>query len=38
VNSRKVLTARLQQCITQRLQLPNALAVDFTAIGDLYRR
>ena len=37
VNSKKVLTARLQQCIAQRLQIPNALAVDFTAIGDLYR-
>jgi hypothetical protein len=37
VNSGKVLTARLQQCIAQRQQLPNALAVDFTAIGDLNR-
>jgi hypothetical protein len=37
VNSKKVLTARLQQCIAQRLQIPNAVAVDFTAIGDLYR-
>jgi hypothetical protein len=37
VNSRKVLTARLQQCATQRQQIPNAVAVDFTAIGDLYK-
>jgi hypothetical protein len=35
VNSRKVLTQRLQQCITERQQLPNAVAVDFTAQGDL---
>jgi len=37
VNSKKVLTARLQQCIAQRGQIPNALAVDFTAIGGLYQ-
>jgi hypothetical protein len=37
VNSQKVLTQRLQQCITQRQQLPNAVAVDFTAQGDLYK-
>jgi hypothetical protein len=37
VNSRKVLTGRLQQCITERRQLPNAVAVDFTAQGDLYK-
>jgi hypothetical protein len=37
VNSRKVLTQRLQQCITQRQQLPNAVAVDFTEQGDLYK-
>jgi hypothetical protein len=37
VNSRKVLTQRLQQCITERQQLPNAVAVDFTAQGDLYK-
>jgi hypothetical protein len=35
VNSQKVLTARLQDCIATRGQLPNAVAVDFTAIGDL---
>lgn len=37
VNSRKVLTQRLQQCIAERQQLPNAVAVDFTAQGDLYK-
>jgi hypothetical protein len=37
VNSEKVLTARLQQCIAARQQIPNAVAVDFTAIGDLQR-
>jgi hypothetical protein len=35
VNSTKVLTQRLQQCITERNQLPNAVAVDFTSQGDL---
>ena len=37
VNSRKVLTQRLLQCITEREQIPNAVAVDFTAQGDLYK-
>jgi hypothetical protein len=37
VNSQKVLTARMQDCITKRGQLPNAVAVDFTAQGDLYK-
>jgi hypothetical protein len=37
VNSQKVLTQRLQQCIDERQQLPNAVAVDFTAQGDLYK-
>ena len=37
VNSEKVLTKRLQQCIATRAQLPNAVAVDFTAIGDLQK-
>ena len=37
VNSKKTLTARLQNCIATRQQLPNALAVDFTAVGDLYK-
>jgi hypothetical protein len=36
-NSEKVLTARLQQCITTRQQLPNAVAVNFTSQGDLYK-
>jgi hypothetical protein len=37
VNSKKVLTKRLRDCIAQRQALPTALAVDFTAIGDLYK-
>ena len=37
VNSQKVLTARMQDCIAKRGQLPNVVAVDFTAIGDLYK-
>ena len=37
VNSKKVLTARLEDCIAQRKQIPNAVAVDFTAIGDMYK-
>ena len=37
VNSEKVLTARMQQCIVKRQRLPNVLAVDFTAVGDLYK-
>jgi NADH:ubiquinone oxidoreductase subunit 6 (subunit J) len=37
VNSSKVLTKRLSDCIAQRQALPTALAVDFTAIGDLYK-
>jgi len=37
VNSEKTLTARLEQCIKTRQQLPNAVAVDFTAVGDLYK-
>ncbi len=37
VNSQKVLTARLQNCIDTRKRIPNAVAVDFTAIGDLYK-
>lgn len=37
VNSKKVLTARLQNCIAVRKQLPNAVAVDFTAVGDMYK-
>jgi hypothetical protein len=37
VNGKKLLTARLQQCITTRHQLPNALAVNFTSQGDLFK-
>jgi hypothetical protein len=36
VNSRTVLTKRFEQCINRRKKLPNAIAVDFTAIGDFY--
>ena len=36
-NSTKVLTKRLQQCITTRQQLPNAIGVNFTAQGDLFK-
>jgi hypothetical protein len=35
VNSKKTLTARFTKCAQQRRILPNALAVDFTEIGDL---
>jgi len=37
VNSQKLLTARLQQCIAERGRIPDVLAVDFTGIGDLYK-
>jgi hypothetical protein len=37
VNSQKTLTKRLQQCVTARQRVPNVVAVDFTAIGDLYK-
>ena len=37
VNSQKVLTARMQDCIAKRGQLPNTLAVDFTSQGDLQK-
>ncbi len=36
VNSRAVLTDRFKQCIRRRQRLPNAVAVDFTEIGDFY--
>lgn len=36
VNSQATLTRRLQQCLFDRGRIPNVLAVDFTAIGDLY--
>jgi hypothetical protein len=35
VNSKKTLTARFTKCAERRRVLPNALAVDFTEIGDL---
>ena len=35
VNSTATLTARMQQCIAARGTLPNILAVDFIAVGDL---
>lgn len=37
VNAQKALTARMQDCITTRGQLPNAVAVDFNSVGDLYK-
>ena len=37
VNSRKVLLDRFRTCGAARKRLPNVLAVDFTAIGDLYK-
>lgn len=37
VNSTATLTRRLQQCIVDRHRIPNVVAVDFTAIGDLYK-
>ena len=36
VNSRKVLTKRFEQCVNERKKLPNAIAVDFTEIGDFH--
>ncbi|MGZ6966515.1 MAG: hypothetical protein ACXVKN_02165 [Acidimicrobiia bacterium] len=36
VNSKQTLDRRFKQCIAKRGILPNAVAVDFTAIGDLY--
>jgi hypothetical protein len=37
VNSQKTLTTRLQQCITDRQQIPNAIGVNFTSQGDLFK-
>ena len=37
MNSRKVLLDRFRTCGAARKRLPNVLAVDFTAIGDLYK-
>ena len=36
VNSTSTLTKRMQSCIAERGALPNALAVDFTSIGDMH--
>jgi hypothetical protein len=36
VNSRKTLTARLQECIERRNKLPNFVAVNFIGVGDLF--
>ena len=36
VNSRRTLLNRFRTCAAARQRLPNVLAVDFTAIGDLY--
>jgi hypothetical protein len=35
VNSRAELTKRLRECIAQRGRMPNVIAVDFSARGDL---
>lgn len=37
VNSRRTLLDRFRTCGAARGRLPNVIAVDFTAIGDLYR-
>ncbi|MFI5048092.1 MAG: hypothetical protein ACHQIG_13580, partial [Acidimicrobiia bacterium] len=36
-NSEKVLTKRVEECIDQRHALPNAIAVNFTSSGDLFK-
>jgi hypothetical protein len=36
-NSEKTLTKRFEDCIAARGKLPNAIAVNFTASGDLYK-
>lgn len=36
VNSTRTITKRLQTCITERGALPNAVAVDFSSIGDMH--
>ena len=36
VNSKKTLSARIDQCIVKRGRIPDVVAVDFTAIGDMY--
>lgn len=37
VNSSRTLTGRFKKCIARRQLLPNAIAVDFTEIGDLQK-
>ena len=36
-NSEATITKRVQQCIATRGKMPNAIAVDFTASGDLFK-
>ena len=36
VNSKKTISSRIEQCITQRGRVPDVVAVDFTSIGDMY--
>jgi hypothetical protein len=36
VNAETLLQQRFRQCGAERKRLPNVIAVDFTAIGDLY--
>jgi hypothetical protein len=36
VNSKATITGRIQQCIQQRGRVPDVVAVDFSAIGDMY--
>jgi hypothetical protein len=36
-NSSKTITGRVATCIAQRHKIPNAIAVNFTASGDLYK-
>jgi hypothetical protein len=36
VNSRKTISTRMQQCIAQRGRIPDVVAVDFSAIGEMY--
>ncbi|HZP31290.1 MAG TPA: hypothetical protein VFC99_20230, partial [Acidimicrobiia bacterium] len=36
VNSKATISNRIQQCIAERGRVPDVVAVDFTAIGDMY--
>ena len=36
VNSKKTLSARIDQCIAERGRIPDVVAVDFSVIGDMY--